>query len=770
MNKSVLACPPILRAMAIADDTVSVNPSPAEALRLATLRQYRVLDTPPEPEFDRIVDLARSIFDVPIALVTLLDDSRQWFKACYGVNVRETEREIAFCDYTIRDEAVMVVHDARQDVRFRDNPLVTGEPYIRFYAGAPLTVSNGTNLGSLCVIDTEPRASFGELQKQQLTHLAAVVVDALELRLSHKQVHDAQAEREHIASELANFFALSPDLFAIVEAGHFVRVNPAWETVLGYSTNALCEQPLMVFVHPDDRERTAAATAQLQDEGELMDFENRYLSQSGACRWLRWSANIDKTSGQMYAVARDITEQRDTAQKLQELNEHLEEQVAKRTEALEHANSQLYYHAFHDELTGLANRTLFLERLNKAIAACHDDPSREFAVLFLDLDRFKLINDSLGHSVGDTLLTSLAEILRDCVQPHDTVARFGGDEFTVLLSEAESMANVTSLIACIQKKLSRAFEIATYTLHTTVSIGVVMGGNNYSDAEAVLRDADTAMYRAKADGKARFAVFRDDMRQDTLNLLVLDNNLRQALLREEFVVHYQPIVSLENRRLCGFEALVRWEHPEHGTIHPGDFIPLAEETGLIHDLDRWVLKQALSQLAVWRELQPDLTMNVNLSSGQFDDKTLASYVEALVADAKLEPHALKLEITENALMGSPENSITVLEELAEHGVSLCVDDFGTGYSSLSYLQQFPVDTLKIDRVFIHQMLLGEASLELIKTITTMAHNLDMSIVAEGIEEDAQLEQLQTLGCEMGQGYLFAKPLPADEARGLLEVD
>jgi diguanylate cyclase (GGDEF)-like protein/PAS domain S-box-containing protein len=756
--------------MAIADDTVSVNPSPAEALRLATLRQYRILDTPSEPEFDRIVDLARTMFNVPIALVTLLDDSRQWFKACYGVNVQETEREIAFCDYTIRDDAVMVVHDAQQDVRFRDNPLVTGEPYIRFYAGAPLTVSNGTNLGSLCVIDTKPRASFGELQRQQLIHLAAVVVDALELRLSHKRVHDVQAEREHIASELANFFALSPDLFAIVEAGHFVRANPAWETVLGYSTDTLCEQPLMAFVHPDDRERTAAAMAQLQDEGELTDFENRYFTKSGGCRWLRWGANLDKTSGQMYAVARDITEQRDTAQKLQELNEHLEEQVAKRTEALEHANSQLYYHAFHDELTGLANRTLFLERLNKAIAACHDDPSREFAVLFLDLDRFKLINDSLGHSVGDTLLTSLAEILRDCVQPHDTVARFGGDEFTVLLSDAESMANVTSLIACIQKKLSRAFEIATYKLHTSVSIGVVMGGNNYNDAEAVVRDADTAMYRAKADGKARFAVFRDDMRQDTLNLLVLDNNLRQALLREEFVVHYQPIVTLENRRLCGFEALVRWEHPEHGTIHPGDFIPLAEETGLIHDLDRWVLRQALAQLALWRQVQPDLTMNVNLSSGQFDDKTLASYVEALVADARLEPHALKLEITENALMGSPENSVTVLEELAEHGVSLCVDDFGTGYSSLSYLQQFPVDTLKIDRVFIHQMLLGEASLELIKTITTMAHNLGMSIVAEGIEEDAQLEQLQTLGCEMGQGYLFAKPLPADEAEGLLEVD
>jgi len=759
--------------MAIAKDTASVNsanPSPAEALRLATLQHYRILDTPPEPAFDRIVELARTIFDVPIALITMLDDSRQWFKACYGMNVQETEREVAFCDYTIRDDEVMVVHDARQDARFRDNPVVRGEPHIRFYAGAPLTVSNGSNLGSLCVIDTEPRASFSELQKQQLKNLAAVVVDALELRLSHEQVRDAEAERQHIATELANFFALSPDLFVIAEEGRFVRINPAWEAVLGYSTEVLCGQPLMAFVHPDDLEVTVAAMTHVRDEGGLTDFENRYLTKSGDCRWLRWSANLDKASGQMYAVARDITEQRETALRLQELNEHLEEQVANRTEDLEHANSQLYYHAFHDELTGLANRMLFLERLNNAIDACHDDPSREFAVLFLDLDRFKLINDSLGHSIGDTLLTSLADILRDCVQPHDTVARFGGDEFTVLLSDAESMANVTSLIACIQKKLSRAFEIATYTLHTTVSIGVVLGGNNYEDAEAVVRDADTAMYRAKADGKARFAVFRDDMRQDTLNLLVLDNNLRQALLREEFVVHYQPIVTLENKRLCGFEALVRWEHPEHGMIRPGDFIPLAEETGLIHDLDRWVLKQALSQLALWREVQPDLTMNVNLSSGQFDDKTLASYVAALVADARLEPHALKLEITENALMGSPENSITVLEELAEHGVSLCVDDFGTGYSSLSYLQQFPVDTLKIDRVFIHQMLLGEASLELIKTISTMAHNLGMSIVAEGIEESAQLEQLLALECEMGQGYLFAKPLPAKDAEGLLEVD
>jgi diguanylate cyclase (GGDEF)-like protein len=514
----------------------------------------------------------------------------------------------------------------------------------------------------------------------------------------------------------------------------------------------------------------AAALRQLQDQGKLTDFENRYLTKSGAYCWLRWHASGDRASGQVYAVARDITEQRTTALRLRELNEHLEDQVAKRTDALERANTQLYYHAFHDELTGLANRSLFLERLTNAISDCHDDPSKEFAVLFLDLDRFKLINDSLGHSVGDTLLSLLADILRDCVQPQDTVARFGGDEFTVLLSDVESMANVTSLIACLQKKLSRAFEVASYTLHTTVSIGVVMGGNNYDDAEAVVRDADTAMYRAKADGKARFAVFHDNMRQDTLNLLVLDSSLRQALLREEFVVYYQPIVSLATKRLCGFEALVRWEHPEHGIIRPGDFIPLAEETGLIHDLDRWVLKQALAQLAIWREVQADLTMNVNLSSGQFDDKTLASYVEALVDEAQLEPHALKLEITENALMSSPENSVTILEELAEHGVSLCVDDFGTGYSSLSYLQQFPVDILKIDQVFIHKMLIAEASLELIKTITTMGHNLGMSIVAEGIEEEAQLEQLLALGCEMGQGYLFAKPLPAAEAVRLLEVD
>ena len=682
----------------------------------------------------------------------------------------ETDREIAFCDHTIRDDEVMVIHDAQQDVRFKDNPFVTGEPHICFYAGAPLRTSNGSNLGSLCVLDSQPRASFGDLQKQQLQDLAAIVVDTMALRLSHEHLHEAQAEREHIAAELSGFFALSPDLFLIAKNGRFIRVNPAWEALLGYRSEDICGLSLMTLVHPDDRERTAAALVQLEDNQTLTDLENRYLTKSGAYRWLRWSAKIDSNSKQIYAVARDITEQRATAQKLQELNNHLETQVDKRTEALEHANNKLYYHAFHDELTGLANRTLFLERLNNVIAACHDESEREFAVLFLDLDRFKLINDSLGHSIGDTLLTSLADILRDCVQPQDTVARFGGDEFTVLLPQAESIADITSLIACIQKRLSRAFEIASYRLHTTVSIGVVLGGDNYSDAEAVLRDADTAMYRAKADGKARFAVFHDDMRQDTLNLLVLDNNLRQALLREEFAVYYQPIVSLADKRLCGFEALVRWQHPEHGMINPSDFLPLAEETGLIQELDRWVLKQALSQLAAWHKVQPDLTMNVNLSSGQFDDKTLASYVAALVANARLEPYALKLEITEDALMGSPENSIVVLEELAEYGVSLCVDDFGTGYSSLSYLQQFPVDTLKIDRVFIHQMLLGDASLELIKTITTMAHNLGMAIVAEGIEEPAQLEQLLALGCEMGQGYLFAKPLPAEEAKGLLEVD
>jgi diguanylate cyclase (GGDEF)-like protein/PAS domain S-box-containing protein len=749
-------------------ETATTEAATTEALRLATLYQYDVLDTPSEPEFDRVVELARTIFNTPIALVTLVDQERQWFKACYGLDIQQTDRNVAFCDYTIRTNGVMVVSDALEDNRFKHNPLVTGAPYIRFYAGVPLTMHNGSNIGSLCVIDSLPRSNFDVTAQQILVNLAAVVVDELELRLSTQRALEAQADTHKLSGELASFFELSPDLFCIVDGqGVFLQLNPAWEQSLGFTTEDLCGQPFWKLLHPDDRLISDTVLTELLKKNELTGFENRFRTQAGEYRWFCWSAKRDLATNQIYAVAHDVTDAHQTALALSELNDHLESLVAKRTEALEQANTKLYYDAVTDALTGLANRALFLERLEHVIDICKSHLSHKFAVLFLDLDRFKLINDGLGHTIGDAFLVAIAESLRSCVEPENVVARFGGDEFTILLEDVQDITEVVEVALCVQANVSAAFNVAAHVLHTTASIGIVFAGANYQTAEAVLRDADTAMYAAKAHGKACHVIFDETMRTKAVNLLSLENNLRYALVNDEFTVYYQPIVSLATSTVTGFEALVRWCHPDYGMISPGDFIPLAEETGLVIALDRWVLRQAVAQVARWRASYPELVVNVNLTSTQFEDSALPGELAALLAQHQLEPTALKLEITENTLMDSPDVSLAVLEQLHEHGIGLCVDDFGTGYSSLSYLLDFPVNTLKIDRVFTRQMLSNDASLELVKTIMTMAQNLHLTVVAEGVETPAQLAKLHALGCQQVQGYLFGKPQPAPEAARLL---
>jgi diguanylate cyclase (GGDEF)-like protein len=411
-----------------------------------------------------------------------------------------------------------------------------------------------------------------------------------------------------------------------------------------------------------------------------------------------------------------------------------------------------------------------MEQLNVALTDLNQSEKQFVAVLFLDLDRFKVINDSIGHMIGDQLLVGIAQKLKDCVRPGDTVARLGGDEFTILLAGIRSMSEAIDVAERIQKQVSQPFNLSGYETFTTASIGIAFCNSDQETPEDLLRDADTAMYQAKSLGKARYAIFDKTMHTRAMSLLQLETDMRRAIDREEFVIHYQPIVSLETGRLSGFEALVRWRHPERGPILPEDFIAVAEETGFILPIGEWVLREACSQMRRWNELAPaaqPLSISINISNRQFAHSNLLEKITQILKATELDPRALKLEITESVMMENIEVASGVLKQLQRLGVEFSIDDFGTGYSSLSCLHHLPINTLKIDRSFVRRIGEKSENKEIVRTIITLAQSLGMGVVAEGIETKEQLERLCELKCPNGQGYLFSKPVDAESAEKLI---
>ncbi|MCM3901753.1 MAG: bifunctional diguanylate cyclase/phosphodiesterase [Pyrinomonadaceae bacterium] len=452
-----------------------------------------------------------------------------------------------------------------------------------------------------------------------------------------------------------------------------------------------------------------------------------------------------------------------------ELSRHIAEQD-RISRALEETKEHFRHAAFHDALTDLPNRALLTEHIKLAIERPRGRDEFLFAVLFLDLDRFKNINDSLGHIAGDQLLIATARALETCLRPMDTVARLGGDEFAILLDGLENQSHAIAVAERIQQALTRPFNLIGHEVYITASIGITLSNGNYTDPENVLRDADTAMYRAKEGGKARFEVFDGTMHSHAVALLKLENDLRRAIERNEFQVYYQPIICLETDELFGFEALVRWNHPERGLVSPDTFIPVAEETGLIVDIGQQVLHESCRQMREWHVSSPGkpLTICVNLSAKQFAQPDLIGRVKQTLEDTGLAAEYVKLEITESVVMKNAEIATAMLMQLCALGVHLSIDDFGTGYSSLSYLHRFPVKTLKIDRSFIGRMGQGGENTEIVRTINTLAQNLGMEVVAEGVETVEQLEQLKSMSCTLGQGYLFSRPLDANAANAYIQ--
>ncbi len=454
------------------------------------------------------------------------------------------------------------------------------------------------------------------------------------------------------------------------------------------------------------------------------------------------------------------------------LNAELEARVKERTQELEVANTQLLEMALHDSLTGLPNRALLMTDLRRSIHQAKANLNYQFAVLFLDCDRFKVVNDSLGHLVGDELLILIAHRLSCYVKPQNTLARLGGDEFAILLTEIPNFHDVTILSDQILQCFSQPFNLERHEIFINASIGIVIGNCEYNEPEHLLRDADTAMYRAKALGKGQYHLFDPVMHTAALERLQLETDLRRGIEQEELVVHYQPIVSLITGRISGFEALVRWRHPKRGLIPPGLFIPIAEETGLITAIGYWVLSESCHQLRTWQQqnsIDPNLFVSVNLSVKQFAQPNLLEQIDQVLEHSQLSPDCLKLEITESAIMDNHQDVATILKELRKRRILISIDDFGTGYSSLSYLHSFPVDTLKIDKSFVQRLNLTSENIGLIPVIISLAKTMNMSVIAEGIELPEQLKILRELNCGLGQGYFFAKPLPGEELINLLSL-
>ena len=445
---------------------------------------------------------------------------------------------------------------------------------------------------------------------------------------------------------------------------------------------------------------------------------------------------------------------------VRELNNYITEQE-RISRALEEAKEHFRHAAFHDSLTGLPNRAMFSELLKAEIENAKHSEHSLFAVLFLDLDRFKNINDSLGHSHGDLLLVAFAQRLEACLRPKDALARFGGDEFAILLSGIEDAKDAVLIAERIASELTEPFVLDKNTAFTTASIGIALSATGYAAPDDILRDADAAMYRAKENGKARYEMFDQAMHAKAIARLRLESDLRLAIEREEFEVHYQPIIALETGRLAGFEALVRWQHPQRGQVMPGEFIPVAEETGLIVAIGQQVLEQACNSMVQWQRMSPtyrSLSLSVNLSSRQIAQPDLIERIRRVLDDSGIDPHCLKLEITESVVMENAEAATLMFKQLRALGVQLSIDDFGTGYSSLSYLHRFPVNYLKIDKSFVGRMSEANDNAEIVRTIVTLARNLGLEVIAEGVETEHQNNQLKSLGCDYGQGYLFSRPI------------
>lgn len=571
--------------------------------------------------------------------------------------------------------------------------------------------------------------------------------------LSHHIAEQARISQALQESEeyFRSAFDHAAGMAVISPQGKWVQVNASLCKMLGFTESELLSDDIQSVTHPDDLSDDMAKFDQLiADQIHNYQLEKRFIGKGRNVVWVLQSASL----------IRDV----------QGLPRHVVLQIQDISDR-KSAEDLIRHAAFHDALTGLPNRTLFADRLSMAIERAKRTSDFRFAVIFLDLDRFKVLNDSLGHDCGDQLLIDLARRLENCIRTIDTVARLGGDEFVILLDGISSIADATMIAERIQKSLKEPFDFDGQKFFTTASMGIASSAQGYDRPEDILRDADTAMYKAKTAGKARHELFDVQMHTRALQALTVENELRNALDHGEIRPYYQPIVSLVSGEIVGFEALARWFHPERGLISPADFIPLAEDSGLIVPIGQLILNQACEQTAEWQRRfdRPELSISVNLSTKQFRQSNLISEVKKVIRRSGIGSGTLKLEITESMVIEDLVAAAEMLLQFQKLDIQISIDDFGTGYSSLSYLHRFTFDYLKIDRSFITRMTKDKESLGIVKTISTLAKELSKAVIAEGVETIQQRRILSLIGCQYAQGFLFSRAVNADEAGGLIDA-
>lgn len=702
-----------------------------EIQRLSVLAEYGLLDTLPSEDFDRLTNLAARLFSVPIVLISLIDKDRQFFKSRVGIDICETSRDVSFCTHAIVQDDLLFIPDALKDSRFSQNPLVLGPPFIRFYAGQPLITPNGERLGTVCLIDSEPRETFSPDERANLCDLAALIMDRMELgRLDHVRAV-SQARFEKIADT-------SPDAIICSDAqGDITFWNRSAEKIFGYAAKDILNKPGAVIVPDSWRSVYDDELGRLR-QGEKLELADRTIELSGLRKdgtefpaEFSLSTWNDANSISVGAIVRDITDRRNNEERLFRL-------------------------ASLDALTNLSNRAVSRRCLEETLAA-----ETPVAVMLIDLDGFKEVNDTFGHAAGDAVLRNVALQMKSTFPDAVMLARLGGDEFLALLN-LDSMRDARNASQRLVKAVSNPYDFAGQLIEVSISIGIALSPIHGETAEEILSAADLALYKAKGAGKKRYELFSETLREVAVARRAFQVELRHAFENGEFELFYQPQVSAHTQTLIGAEALIRWNHPVRGLLTPASFIDVLSKKPSAPAVGEWILKTACAQAVRWQTKVPEFRISVNLFESQLRSPGLISTVKNILIETGLPANTLELEIVENTLLRNDCDTTKILHGLRKLGIGLSFDDYGTGYASLSLLKAYPVNRLKIDQTFVRDIIDDPEDAAMVQAIIYLAKNFGLDVIAEGVETKDQLEYLKKIGCAEIQGYLFGRPIPAIE--------